>query len=150
MADLAQASQPTIKWDKATKKLSNHYTKSAIMAMMAGLRQSDELAYSKDKTYELSEADSTQFTMKIARLLGLYPRCLEEVPSPLKKWCLRVLRMYVHKDLFDAWHSNTLSTRNALDMADYVHTLKYRDLYEQALAGDITNPQFRKLKKERS
>jgi hypothetical protein len=140
--------QPTIQWDKDKKKLTNHYTKSAIELMMANLKISDEKLFKEDKQAELTEQDHTRFCMTLARAMGLVPRTIQEVPSPIKKWTRRVLRIYTTKDLYEAWKNEVISTRYALDLSDYIHIFKIRDLYNQAILGQITNIQFRQLRKE--
>lgn len=135
-------------WDPQTKKLSGHYFKGSVQTVIKALEAIENEARGKYHRFIFNDSHLRAFTMKIAYMLGLHPRNVHEVPAPVRRWAKRVFRTYTYPKLYEAFITDKLSTRFVFEISDYIVSIKYSAIVDKAIAGEITNTEFRTLIKE--
>ena len=149
MSNIIKVNNTTdIEWDPKTKTLSGHYTTESVSFIIDRLILLENSNRKNTPNFSFLRAHVDRFVVLLGLQLGLPVRAIKEVPTPISKWAKRVYKLYIHKNIYNSWRSQQISTRNALDYTDYVDNINKQAELKQALNSEISNKQFRTSLKE--
>lgn len=123
------------KWDPSNETFIGHYKKDNLLGMIKFIDLCTEYAQTVS-----GEEDWVFLSKQLARWITK----MYEPPNKVLVWVKRVLIINNTPELKNSFLNDIISSRFALDAANYVYDSTYKNLMEEVCKGKINNAEFRK------
>ena len=121
-------------WDRNISKFVGHYEKNKVLKLLELMEEHDIKIKKRIGTHSFN-------ILRLSRWISK----MERPTEPIKLYVRRIIQVYEHKPLLDAFRQGRLSCRFVTDLSNFVFQKKHSEACDKAIKGEINNTEFRKL-----